>query len=51
VYIHAPDRDGLAGAGLGEAIRRDERHVFLLSASLKNYEAFRAAGLRQWMDL
>jgi hypothetical protein len=27
VHIHAAGRDGLAGARLGEAIRRDERLV------------------------
>ena len=32
VHIHASGRDGLAGARLGEAIRRYERHVFLLAA-------------------
>src|SRR6266567_5632177 len=29
VHIHPSGGDGLAGARLGEAIRRDERHVFL----------------------
>jgi hypothetical protein len=28
VHIHAAGRDRLAGARFGQAIRRDERHVF-----------------------
>ena len=31
VHPHAAGHDGLAGAGLGQAIGRDERHVFLLN--------------------
>ena len=37
VHRHAAGRYGLAGARLGEAIRRDERHVFLLLAVYGRY--------------